>query len=66
LTITQRIQWPALRVGLGDLECQIERAARRKHAQVLVKDKKRLSDGVHDRLSKGTGILVFDEWLDVP
>jgi hypothetical protein len=61
LTIAQSVKQPALGAGLRDLECQIERATRREHPQVLVEHEKRLADGVDDRLGEDAGIFVFDE-----
>src|SRR5580698_5219986 len=52
LAIAQRIKKPAFGVLGADLECRIERAARRDHAQVLVEDKNGLADSVDNALSE--------------
>src|SRR5580693_1626068 len=50
LTVAQRVERPPYRIGLRDLESQIERPARGEHAQVLIENEERLVNGVHDGL----------------
>jgi hypothetical protein len=50
LTIAQRAKQLALRIAATDLECLIERAARREHAEVLVERQERFPNGIDDRL----------------
>ena len=46
-----------------DLEGQIERAACRDHAQVLVEDQEGLADRIHDGLGESAPVIDVDERL---
>ena len=50
MSIAQRVQKSALGVLGADLECRIEGAARRDHAQLFVEHKNRLADRVDNAL----------------
>ena len=62
LAITQRVQQLALRFLPVDAECQVERAACRNDAQVLVEDQERLAHRINDGLRKRATILNVSKW----